>query len=912
MMGNQKLFFTYKAYNGGNVIFGSNLRGNIIGKCTIFNDSLKIDNVEHVDNLGFNLLSIGKICDNKCRVTSSEYDSKITKDGKVIGRGIRKKGLYVRKLRNKPKDQICITTIDENSTLWHKRLGHANMHLIQSLSFKELVRNLPKLKFDQHFYNACKMGKQAHASHKAKNVVSTTRCLELLHMDLFGPSAIWSYGGNRYTLVIVDDYSRPTHLGLWYPKGTGIKNVVYADSDHARDYVDRKSTSGSCTFVGFCMTSWFSKKQSALAISTTEAKYEIMPHKSSEDYKNTRHYIPKISHEFRSPMKEKLRNLEERYIHEGRVVFDNFTDLNYVRSLFHFVEFECLLEINEQVCPRFILKFYSQYHLSYSDEGQMFVKFFIQNQYFSFTLEDFAQILRIHCEGACVFSDRWSLDELVFGTPSEGPYQTILPSPNDIISYVREDREGQVTHILHQEEVEVQDYQILTREIVSTLKPLEQIIWEDFFYLGGNQDHVPACLCYMLYYVANSERFNFAYFMAKRMEWVTKQARLILTYEQKVRKDHGTRRGHPSTSSSDFDQPSSSHLNDDDNDGNNEETSRASTPSLIRYVNSLTNQVPQVFQNPPNIKPHLEPFYTRQTKIINRQVQLRDEQHGGVRLKKIHSKGLTSDTNGMIKVLPPKTTEEVVARERERKARITLLMALPEDHLAKFHKMADAKEMWEAIKSKFGLHKGYDRFQTLLSQLKIHGAGVSHKDANQKFLRSLPSSWSQVALIMRTKPRLDTLSFFYLYNNLRVFEHDVKGTTASSSSNTQNVAFMSADNTSSTNDINDDDMEEMDLKWQVAMISIRIKKFHKRLGRKLQLDIKDPVGFDKTKVECFNCHKIGHFARDCRAKGNQDSKRRDVGYNRNKARESGRRPAYHDDSYLKSIMGTCKILTFSS
>nr|GEV56891.1 ribonuclease H-like domain-containing protein [Tanacetum cinerariifolium] len=133
---------------------------------------------------------------------------------------------------------------------------------------------------------------------------------------------------------------------------------------------------------------------------------------------------------------------------------------------------------------------------------------------------------------------------------------------------------------------------------------------------------------------------------------------------------------------------------------------------------------------------------------------------------------VTTYTNGMIKVLPPKTTEEVVAKEKERKARTTLLLALPEDHLAKFHKMANAKEMWEAIKSRFGgndeskkmqkyllkqqfkgfsvstsegLHKGYNMFQTLLSQLEIHGAGVSHEDANQKFLRSLPSSWSQVA-----------------------------------------------------------------------------------------------------------------------------------------------------------------------
>ncbi|GJS71161.1 hypothetical protein Tco_0704002 [Tanacetum coccineum] len=98
------------------------------------------------------------------------------------------------------------------------------------------------------------------------------------------------------------------------------------------------------------------------------------------------------------------------------------------------------------------------------------------------------------------------------------------------------------------------------------------------------------------------------------------------------------RRGRHSTSSSSaFDQPSSSHLNDDDDYGNDEGTSRASTPSPIRYVNSLTDQVPQVFQNPPNIEPHLEPFYTRQTEIINRQVQLRDENCGGSKVNRKES-----------------------------------------------------------------------------------------------------------------------------------------------------------------------------------------------------------------------------------------------------------------------------------
>ncbi|GKA51602.1 hypothetical protein Tco_0744798 [Tanacetum coccineum] len=64
-----------------------------------------------------------------------------------------------------------------------------------------------------------------------------------------------------------------THLGLWYPKGSGIETIEYADSDHAGDYVDRKSTSGIFMFMGCCLTSWFSKKQTALAISTIEAEY---------------------------------------------------------------------------------------------------------------------------------------------------------------------------------------------------------------------------------------------------------------------------------------------------------------------------------------------------------------------------------------------------------------------------------------------------------------------------------------------------------------------------------------------------------------------------------------------------------------------------------------------------------------
>ncbi|GJX84166.1 putative ribonuclease H-like domain-containing protein, partial [Tanacetum coccineum] len=178
----------------------------------------------------------------------------------------------------------------------------------------------------------------------------------------------------------------------------------------------------------------------------------------------------------------------------------------------------------------------------------------------------------------CSFSNKCSLDDLEYSVPTGGPYQTTPPYPVDIKLYVQVEQEDVVTRIRHDKENKVEDNQILTCEITQIMKTWVDIIRENVFCPGRNRDHVPACLCLMLYYIAISTRYNLAYLIAKQMEFVTKQARLILPYEQKTRKDYGTRRGRSSTSSSTaFDQPSSSHPNDDDNDENDEGTSRAST-----------------------------------------------------------------------------------------------------------------------------------------------------------------------------------------------------------------------------------------------------------------------------------------------------------------------------------------------
>nr|GEX84781.1 retrovirus-related Pol polyprotein from transposon TNT 1-94 [Tanacetum cinerariifolium] len=364
---NQKLFSTYKAYDGGNVIFYSNLRGNIIRKGTIFNDSLKIDNVEHVDNLGFNLLSIGKICENKCRVTFTEHDSEITKDGKVICRGIRKNGLYVMKLGNKPKDQICLATIDENSTLWLRRLGHANMRLIRSLASKELVRNLPKLKFDQHFCDACKMGKQAHASHKAKNIVSTTRCLELLHMDLFGPSVVWSYERNRYTLVIVDDYSKYTWTRFLKNKtetfdqierlGRKIQNqlgcsIVSIRTDHGREF------DNEVQFGGFCNAnepknvnealgdeSWIVAMQEELNKFVANDVWELVPQPRNMKIIGTKWVFRKKLDENGVVSQNKSRLVAQGYNQQEGIDYDeNYAPVTKLESIRILLAYACTLD----------------------------------------------------------------------------------------------------------------------------------------------------------------------------------------------------------------------------------------------------------------------------------------------------------------------------------------------------------------------------------------------------------------------------------------------------------------------------------------------------------------------------------------------------------------------------------------
>nr|GEW38923.1 ribonuclease H-like domain-containing protein [Tanacetum cinerariifolium] len=225
-----------------------------------------------------------------------------------------------------------------------------------------------------------------------------------------------------------------------------------------------------------------------------------------------------------------------------------------------------------------------------------------------------------------------------------------------------------------------------------------------------------------------------------------------------------------------------------------------------------------------------------------------------------------------------------------------------------------------------GLDQIYNRLLKLISQLEIHRETISQKDLNLKLLRSLPSEWKIRTLIWRNKPDLETLSMDDLYNNLKIYEAEVMGS-FNTTQNTQNVAFMSSNNTENTNkvvntahdvsagssktntsnlpnvnslsdvviysffasqsnnpqldnedlkQIDLDDLEEMHLKWQMEMLTIRARRFLHKTRRNLGVKGTDPIGFDKTKVECYNWHRRGHFTRECMASKHQDNMNREA------------------------------------
>ncbi|KAJ9541528.1 hypothetical protein OSB04_028034 [Centaurea solstitialis] len=229
MTGSKSVLTNYREERGPAVTFGGNGRGQTRGYGTLTNGVTTFKRVAYVEGLMHNLLSISQLCDKNHKVSFSKKKCKVKNRKKeVILNGVRHADIYIINM-NTSTDNFCFVSraSTDMNWLWHKRLSHLNFKTLNQLCINNLVIGLPDYRYTKEsLCSACEKGKQTRASFKSKQISSISSPLQLLHMDLFGPVNVQSIGGKKYTLVIVDEYSRYTWVFFLRAKSDAPEEII--------------------------------------------------------------------------------------------------------------------------------------------------------------------------------------------------------------------------------------------------------------------------------------------------------------------------------------------------------------------------------------------------------------------------------------------------------------------------------------------------------------------------------------------------------------------------------------------------------------------------------------------------------------------------------------------------------------
>lgn len=351
--------------------------------------------------------------------------------------------------------------------------------------------------------------------------------------------------------------------------------------------------------------------------------------------------------------------IENRNIHEGRIVDPSFYESYQTERMFSNIRFECLYQINEPIIPRFILNFYSQVTVQIDPYGHLLISFMIQNQFITLTLAQFGQILRIPYNGQVVFSNEWDLSSLERNRPQDGPYYSEIPSPEDIRRLLELER-GTISRKIKSKNVDIHANKILLKELSYDMKKWEELIRENAFGTGGHLDHVTASIAHMLYCVVAEENYNLAYLFVHRIMsakttpnanlpygmFLTRLYRYVMEHYPHLQRDYyvqihptlnqltlvRTRRSRSDKGKSRgplFSMPRGSTSHQDNDDDEEEDTSRVSTTSPTTFVDNLPDLDYTDYQIPLPHECTDELLFTRQTSIINQQQQMHEEVRGG-------------------------------------------------------------------------------------------------------------------------------------------------------------------------------------------------------------------------------------------------------------------------------------------